>query len=79
MWAQEKVYCRAYTNLTLVKPRQIIDPALDSVSANLSKKFVRKTRDHEQAYREAHTAGENAEEAVKLYKSQTRIFRENIN
>jgi hypothetical protein len=39
VWAQAKVYCQVYTNFTIVRLRQIIDPALDSVSLeNLQEK-----------------------------------------
>ena len=34
VWAQAKVYCRTYTNFTLNRLRQIIDPALDSVTVD---------------------------------------------
>ena len=46
VWAQAKVYCRAHTNFTLVKLRQIIHPALDSVSVDHIRKFSRKARDY---------------------------------
>ena len=39
VWGQAKVYCRAHTNFTLVKLRQIINPALDSVSVDLIRKL----------------------------------------
>lgn len=35
VWAQVRCYTRAYTNFTLPKLRQIIDPALDSVGVDL--------------------------------------------
>ena len=38
--AQAKVYCRAHTNFTLVKLRQIINPALVSVSVDLIRKYM---------------------------------------
>ena len=76
VWAQAKVYCRAHSNFTLVKLRQIIHPALDSVSVDLIRKFARKARDYEQAYRAGNRAGKNVDAAVKLYKSHRRIFHE---
>ena len=78
VWTQAKVYCRAHTNFTLVKLRQIIYPASDSVTVNLIKKVSRKARDYEQAYREGYKAGRNVQKVVKLYKSHRRNFRENI-
>ena len=49
VWAQAKVYCRAYTNFTILKLQQIINPALDSVSVDQIRKFGRKSRDYEKA------------------------------
>ena len=69
VWAQAKVFCRAHTNFTLVKLRQIINPALDSVTVDLIRKYARKARDYEMAYREGNKAGKSVEEAVKKYKS----------
>ena len=74
VWAQAKVYCRAYTNFTLIRLRQIIDPALDSVTVDNIRKFSRKSRDYERAYREGHKAGKAVENAVKKYKSHRRVF-----
>ena len=78
VWAQAKVYCRAHTNFTLAKLRLIINPALDSVSVDLIRKYTRKARDYEDAYRAGHKAGKKVEEAVKAYKSHRRIFSENF-
>lgn len=74
VWAQAKVYCRAYTNFTLNRLRQIIDPALDSVTVDHIRKFARKSRDYEKAYREGLKAGKEVENAVKKYKSHRRVF-----
>jgi transposase len=57
VWGQSKVYARAHTNFTLIKLRQLLDPALDSVSVDLIRKYFRKARDYEQAYREGHNCG----------------------
>ena len=39
VWGQAKVYSRAHTNFTLAGLRSIIDPALDSVSTDLMRKY----------------------------------------
>ena len=57
VWAQAKVYCRAHTNFTLVKLRQLINPTLNSVSVDLIRKYTRKARNYEQAYRDATRLG----------------------
>ena len=78
VWAQAKVFCRAHTNFTLVKLRQIIHPALDSVTVDLIRKYARKARDYEKAYHEGNKAGKSVEEAAKKYKSHRRVFLQNI-
>ena len=62
VWGQAKVYCRGHTNFTLLRLREIINPALDSVSVDL---YARKARDYEQAYRDGHKAEREVEEVVK--------------
>ena len=78
MWGQLKRHCRAYTNFTLVKLRQILAPALESVSTDLIRKYIQKARDYERAYSESLKAGREVEDAVKQYKSHRRIFHETI-
>ena len=78
VWGQSKRYCRAYTNFTIAKLREIIDPALDSVNVELIRKYFRKVREYEKAYLEGKKAGKEVEAAVKVYKSHRRVFSENI-
>ena len=78
VWGQSKRYCRAYTNFTLAKLREILDPALDSVPVELIRKYFRKVREYEKAYLEGKKAGKEVEAAVKVYKSHRRVFSENI-
>ena len=61
-----------------MKLRQILNPALDSVLVDLIRKYFRKAREYERAYREGIKAGRAIEEAVKIYKSHRRVFSENI-
>ena len=76
MWGKAKCYTRAYTNFTLVGLRRIIPVALDSVAVDTIRKYFRKARDYEMAYREGHNAGNEVEQALKVYKSHRRIFFE---
>lgn len=78
VWAQANVYCRAHTNFTLMKLRQIINPALDSVSTDLIRKYARKARDFERAYLEGHKAGKPVQQVIKIYKSHRRVFTDNL-
>ena len=59
-----KHYCKVYSNFTLVKLRQIINPALESVTVDLIRKYFRKARDYERAYT-GFKAGKEVQEADK--------------
>ncbi len=76
VWGQAKVYSRAHTNFTLPGLRKIITPALDSVQLDSMRKYFRKTRDYERAYREGYKAGREVEQALKVFKSHRRFFFE---
>ena len=76
VWGQAKVYSRKHSNFTLARLRQIVDPALDSVSTDLIQKYFRKVQDYETAYLEGKKAGKELEKAIKVYKSHRRIFNE---
>ena len=78
VWGQAKVYTRTHTNITLVRLRQIVGPALDSVQADLIRKYFRRVDEYERAYLEGKKAGKELEQAVKVYKSHRRIFLINI-
>ena len=39
VWGQSKHFCRVHNNFMLVKFRETINPAIDSVSVNLIRKF----------------------------------------
>ena len=47
VWGQSKRYCRAHTNFALVKLREILNPAFNSVTVDLMKKYFRKAREYE--------------------------------
>ena len=76
VWGQAKVYSRKHSNFTLACLRQIVDPALDSISTDLIRKYFRKVQDYETAYLEGKKAGKELEKAIKVYKSHRRIFNE---
>ena len=80
VWGQAKVYTRMHTNFTLVRHRlrQIVGPALDSVQADLIRKYFRRVDEYERAYLESKKAGKELEQAVKVYKSHRRILGINI-
>jgi hypothetical protein len=74
VWGQAKAYCKKYTNFTIGRLRNIIEPALDSVGTDLIRKYYRKSMEYEKAYKEGKKAGNEVEKAVKLYKSHRRVF-----
>lgn len=74
VWGQAKRHCRQYSNYTLARLRNIIHPALDSVSTDLIRKYFRKIGDYEKAYIEGKKAGKEVENAVKVYKSHRRVL-----
>ena len=45
VWGPAKVYTRKHTNFTLPRLRQIVEPALDSVSVDLIRMYFRKVAD----------------------------------
>ena len=67
VWGQAKVYSRAHTNFTLVGLRSIVNPAVDSVSTDLMRKYFRRVLEYEKAYLEGEKAGKELETAVKVY------------
>ena len=75
---QLKVYTRMYTNFTLPRLTSIINPAMDSVSVDLIRKYFRKVLDYDKAYLhvDGKKAGKELEQAVKVYKSHRRVFFE---
>ena len=74
VWGQAKVHTRTYTNFTLPRLRANVNPALDSVSTDLIRKYFRRVLEYERAYLEGEKAGIELEQAVKVYKSHRRIF-----
>ena len=74
VWGQSKRYSRAHSNFTLAKLPETINPALDSVTLDLIRKYYRKVREYELAYLEGNKAGKEVEAAVKQYKSHSRIY-----
>ena len=73
---QAERYSRAYTNFTMPGLRRILPQALDSVSVTSIRKYFRKARDYERAYKEGHAEGKDIENAVKRYTSHRHVFNE---
>ena len=74
VWGQAKRYTRTYTNFTFPGLRKIMHDGLNSVTLDMIRKYFRKDRDYESAYREGLEAGKIVEQAVKIYKYHRRIF-----
>ena len=71
-----KKFTRAHTNATTTRLRTIVLKALNTCKTELISKFYCTCWDYIKAYDEGHTCKE-VDEAVKLYKSDRRIFSEN--
>ena len=57
----------------------MVVPALESVSADIVRKYYRKARDDMRANKEGYTPGKELEKAVKQYKSRRHIPLKEIN
>ena len=57
VWGQAKRYTQAHTYFTLLRLWTLIDPALNSVSTYLTRKYFRRVREHEKAYLNGKKAG----------------------
>ena len=60
--------------ITFAKLRQTIHPALNSISVDLIRNFLRKARDFERAYKDGHKAG--YQQSIDRYKSHRRNFHQ---
>ncbi len=72
-WCHAKKHTRAYCNGSIVRLRQLVPEALETVHRDMMNKFFGTCRDYERAYREGNT-GSNVEVVVKAYKSHRRVF-----
>lgn len=74
VWGEAKRYTRAHCDYSFAGLEKTINPALDSVSTDLIRKFFRKVREYMQAYQEGFQGGAEVEIALKRYKSHRRVF-----
>jgi len=67
-WASSKHYVRPRLNGSIVKLRELIKQSLEDINKDLIRKYFRKVRNYEEAYRQGVTGGEMAN-FLKEYKS----------
>ena len=74
VWGQSKRYSRAHSNFILARLRETVNPALDSITLDLIRKYFRKIREYETANLERNKAGKGVEAAMKRYKSHRHVL-----
>ena len=70
--SQQKVF-KSKLQCSIVRLRNIVPQALETVITEMIHKFFKTCRDYEKAYRDGRTC-KNVEAAVKVYKSHRRVF-----
>ena len=73
MWCHAKHYTRSHCDYSFPNLVQIIDTALDSMTVDLNRKYFRKVREQQRAYREGNTLGKEMQKILKVYKSHHRV------
>ena len=71
VWGQAKRYTRTNCDYSFTGLDKTINPALDSVSVSLIRKYYRRVREYHRAYREGKSGGLEVESAVKLFVPET--------
>ena len=75
VWAQAKRYSKAYCKYSIKSLRNIVHPALDSVTLETMQKHYRKVRHYMFAYLEGIPGGSDLEKLVKDYKKAIKSHR----
>ena len=73
VWCHAKHYTRTHCDYSFPNLEKIIDTALDSVSIELIRKYFRKVREYQRAYREGNALGKEMHNILKKYKSHRRV------
>ena len=73
VWGHAKHYTRSHCDYTFAGLERTIEPALDTVSVDLIRKYFRKVREYARGYKEGFAAGPALENALKQYKSHRRV------
>jgi len=73
VWCHAKHYTRSHCDYSFANLEKIIDTALDSVTIELMRKYFRKIREYQRAYREGNTLGKEMKKILKKYKSHRRV------
>ena len=74
VWSCAKQYTRSHCDYSFYNLEKIIDTALDTVSVELVRKYFRKVRGYQKAYREGNTLGKEMQAILKKYKSHRRML-----
>ena len=74
VWCRAKQDTRSHCDYSFSNLEKIIDTALDTVSVELVRKYFRKVRGYQKAYREGNTLGKEMQAILKKYKSHRRVL-----
>ena len=74
VWCRAKQYTRSHCDYSFSTLEKIVDTALDTVSVELIRKYFRKVREYQRAYREGNTLGKEMQTILKKYKSHRRVL-----
>ena len=73
VWCSAKKYTRAHCDYTFQGLEATINRAFDSVNVDMVRKYFRKVREYNRAYRDKIKIGKDMEKALKSYNSHHRV------
>ena len=74
VWCHAKQYTRTHCDYTFAGLEKTIDAALNSMTVELVRKYFRKVREYQRAYREGNIVGKEMQNTLKIYKSHRRVL-----
>ena len=66
VWCHAKQYTRTHCDYTFADLEKMIDTALNSMTVELVRKYFRKLREYQRAYREGNIVGKEMQNTLKI-------------